>query len=61
MPCTFCVLRSAYGLDPLIQEEVDRETAHTTLNLGNGMEFRIGEGGEGLMARGVLPKGTQRK
>jgi hypothetical protein len=29
--------------------------------LGDGFEFRIGEGGEGLMARGTLPKGTQRK
>ena len=29
--------------------------------LGDGVEFRIGEGGDGLMARGTLPKGTQRK
>lgn len=30
-------------------------------SLGDGIEFRIGEGGDGLMARGTLPKGTQRK
>ena len=35
-------------------------TAHSC-RLGDGFEFRIGEGGEGLMARGTLPKGTQRK
>lgn len=29
--------------------------------LGDGVEFRIGEGGDGLMARGALPKGTTRK
>ena len=33
----------------------------TFCRLGDGFEFRIGEGGEGLMARGTLPKGTQRK
>lgn len=118
---------SAYGLQPLLEEEVERETAHMRLRwarlgaclppflrhrrpaislvprdlrsapvlsppasllrsgsaaswpaclalgltraptcllpgrLGDGVEFRIGEGGDGLMARGTLPKGTQRK
>ncbi|KAL4422681.1 hypothetical protein ABPG75_008878 [Micractinium tetrahymenae] len=52
---------SAYGLQPLVEEEVERETAHMRLRLGDGVEFRIGEGSDGLMARGTLPKGTQRK
>lgn len=53
--------RSAYGLGPLLEEEVERETAHQRIRLGDGVEFRIGEGGDGLMARGALPKGTTRK
>ncbi|PRW32956.1 activating signal cointegrator 1 complex subunit 3 isoform B [Chlorella sorokiniana] len=52
---------SAHGLLPLVEEEVERETAHMRLRLGDGVEFRIGEGSEGLMARGTLPKGTSRK
>lgn len=53
--------RSAYGLAPLVEEEIERETAHQRLRLGDGVEFRIGEGSDGLMARGALPKGTSRK
>ena len=29
--------------------------------LGDGMEFRIGEGSHGGMVKGSLPKGTSRK
>jgi hypothetical protein len=43
-----------------VAEEVERETAHQRLRLGSGVEFRLGDG-DGLMARGALPKGTTRR
>ena len=40
------------------QEELAREMEHMTIRLGDGFEFRIGEGESG--GRAALPKGTKR-
>eukprot|EP00887_Chlorella_sp_A99_P000213 scaffold13.g213.t1 len=49
-----------HGLGAVAEEELERETAHMRIRLGDGMEFRIGEGTDG-QARNALPKGTTRK
>ncbi len=49
---------SRYGLGVLIEEEIEKEDSAMKIKLGDGMEFRLGEGGG---TRGTLPKGTTRK
>ncbi|GAB4820015.1 hypothetical protein N2152v2_007061 [Parachlorella kessleri] len=49
------------GLGVLMEEEAEKETAHMRLRLGDGVEFRLGDGTDGLMTKGTLPKGTTRK
>jgi activating signal cointegrator complex subunit 3 len=49
---------SRYGLATLIEEEIEKEDSAMKIKLGDGMEFRLGEGAG---TRGTLPKGTTRK
>ncbi|KAL4525728.1 hypothetical protein Ndes2526B_g09336 [Nannochloris sp. 'desiccata'] len=49
---------SRYGLGILIEEEIEKEDSAMKIKLGDGMEFRLGEGAG---TRGTLPKGTTRK
>jgi len=49
---------SRYGLGILIEEEMEKEDSARKIKLGDGMEFRLGEGAG---TRGTLPKGTTRK
>ena len=49
---------SRYGLRAIVDEEVDKEDALMKIRLGDGMEFRLGEGSR---VKGALPKGTTRK
>lgn len=49
---------SRHGLREVVEEEIERETAHMKIRLGDGVEFRLGEG---VGTKGALPKGTSRK
>lgn len=49
---------SRYGIGFLIEEETEKEDSAMKIKLGDGMEFRLGEGAG---TRGALPKGTTRK
>ena len=41
--------------------QVMSKTKTSTLSFGNGLEFKVGDGGGGMWTRGALPKGTTRK
>uniref|UniRef100_A0A1D2A263 Activating signal cointegrator 1 complex subunit 3 n=1 Tax=Auxenochlorella protothecoides TaxID=3075 RepID=A0A1D2A263_AUXPR len=48
------------GLHALVQDEEAKDTAHLFIKLG-GVEFRLGDGVEGVGGRKALPTGTTRK
>lgn len=50
-----------YGFEVLVEAEVEKATAHQTITLGTGTEFRIGQGDGSAHIKGALPKGTARK
>ena len=52
---------ASYGFDVLVEAEVEKATAHQTITLGTGTEFRIGQGDGSSQVKGALPKGTARK
>ena len=52
---------ASYGFDVLVEAEVEKATAHQTITLGTGTEFRIGQGDGSTQVKGALPKGTARK
>lgn len=52
---------ASYGFDVLVEAEIEKATAHQTITLGAGAEFRIGQGDPSGQTKGVLPKGTSRK
>ena len=52
---------ASYGFDVLVEAEVERATAHQTITLGTGTEFRIGQGDGTAQVKGALPNGTVRK
>lgn len=52
---------ASYGFDILVEAEIEKATAHQTITLGAGAEFRIGQGDASGQTKGVLPKGTVRK
>jgi len=52
---------ASYGFDVLVEAEVERATAHQTITLGTGTQFRIGQGDGTASVKGALPKGTARK
>lgn len=52
---------ASYGFEVLVEAEVQKATAHQTITLGTGTEFRIGQGDGSAHVKGALPKGTARK
>ncbi|KAL3133984.1 hypothetical protein ABBQ32_008424 [Trebouxia sp. C0010 RCD-2024] len=52
---------ASYGFQVLVEAEVEKATAHQTITLGTGTEFRIGQGEGSAHVKGALPKGTARK
>ncbi|KAL0039926.1 hypothetical protein WJX77_011783 [Trebouxia sp. C0004] len=52
---------ASYGFDVLVEAEVEKATAHQTITLATGTEFRIGQGDGSTQVKGALPKGTARK
>jgi len=49
---------SRHGIRAVIDDEVERENSHMRIRLGDGMEFRLGEGAGNKKA---LPVGTRRQ
>ena len=52
---------ASYGFDVLVEAEVEKATAHQTITLGTGTEFRIGQGDGAAHVKNALPKGTNRR
>lgn len=48
---------ACYGLEVLVEAEVQKATTYQTISLATGTEFRIGQSDNSAQSQGALPKG----